>query len=149
MAVKNLTKVLTPNLEIQVGDKTYSVPPPSKDDGKLMIAINAVGAGAVTSVGDVCPTCGRTGEIEVDPDLKALVEANAGRDLGEITLGAAYQEMIDDGLDGVAIEKLELYGLYYWTLGETAADNILEMTDEARTPAPKDQKHSKSGRPTA
>lgn len=148
MAVKDLTSFITPNLDLKVGDKTYVVLPPSRDDGKIMTAINVVGVAAYSAVQGACEACGRSGEIETDPTMRALVEQNQGRDLGELSLGAAYDEMIADGIDSGTLETLELYAFYYWTLGERAADEILEVRDRERSPLPKDRKPSKSGRRT-
>lgn len=144
MTSKNLTRFLTPDLSLKVGSKTYVVKPPSRESGKIMVAINVAGVAAFASVTEACPSCGRSGPLEMDESMRALVEANSQRDLGELSLGDTYQEMLADGIDGPTLEKLEMYAFYYWTLGEAAADQIFEET----VAAPKARKRSKSGRST-
>lgn len=146
MPVKDLSAFITPDLVLKVGDKNYTIQPPSKDDGKIMTALNVAGLASFTAMSGACTACGRSGDVEMDPTMRALVEANAGRDLGELSMGAAYDQMIADGVDGPTIEKLELYCFYYWVLGETAADQIFEQQGQAALP--KGQRPSKSGRST-
>lgn len=146
MSVKDLTGFITPNLELKVGDKTYVVTPPSRDAGKIMMAINVVGVATFTEASGACEVCGRSGAPEVDATMQRLVEENAGRDLGELSLGDAYSEMVSDGLDGGTLSTLELYAFYYWTLGEAMADEIIAARDSDRRGLPKGRKPSKSGR---
>lgn len=142
---KDFTASITPNLRLKVGDKIYEVPPPSREDGQVMMAINVIGVAAFSAMGGTCEACGRSGDVEVSPSVRALAEANEDRILGELSLGSAYAEMESD-LDGPLLEQLELYAFYYWVLGETAADQIMaeHLGRKARS-LPKGQKPSQSG----
>lgn len=137
MAVKQFS--VTPNLELKIGSKKYSVKPPSRDTGLVMQAINVAGVAAGMGMGDACPTCGRNDPVEIDPKYKALVDEHKDSALGELALGAAYQKMLDDGLDDATLSRVEMYAFYYWTLGESAADEIMEQV-EAGGSTPKGQK---------
>jgi hypothetical protein len=141
MAVKDFTKMLTPNLEITVGNNSYSIRPPSKEDGKVMMAINIVGVQAFN-------TATAATEMNVDPAIQLLVDANADRDLGELSLRNEYARMCEE-LDGPLVEKLELYAFYYWILGEHFADQWLEAFEMARSgETPKAPQAPKSGHST-
>ena len=143
MAAKDFTRLITPNLDLTVGDKTYTVTPPSKEVGAQMLAANVVGLSVFTSLQDACPTCGRSGEVEIAPKYKELAAQVEDMDLGELSLGEdVYNEMVADGLDGALMDKLALYAFYYWTMGESVADAIVEeqwATTSDGEPAPKDQ----------
>lgn len=131
--MKDLTAFLSPNLDLKIGDRTYSVPPPSKDVGLKLAAINAAGVAAYLSLQDQCPTCGRAGAPDALPDdTRAIVESLADTDLGELSLGEAYKQMIDDGVPGPHIDQAAVYAMYYWVLGPETADAILSAQAEAR-----------------
>lgn len=136
MAIKDLTGFITDELTLNVGDKTYVVQPPSREDGKIMMAINVVGMAAIFNTDAV-----NTGQPvqEVDPQYQEIADANAGRELGELSLGDAYQEIIADGWDGPTVDTLAAYAFYYWTMGEDAADQMLELRAGGGGPAPKGQ----------
>ncbi|MEV8029270.1 DUF7426 family protein [Cellulosimicrobium funkei] len=148
--LKDLTAYLTPNLEIPWQDRTFSVPPPSKDVGIKLAAINAAGVHVYLETLEVCPTCGRGGALgrELPEDTQATLEAIGSTDLGVLSLGPAYQEMVDAGVPAPHIDTFALYALYYWTLGEETADRIIAAKHgaEAGETAPK---ASTSGRGTA
>jgi len=139
--LKDLTAYLTPNLDIPWGDRTFSVPPPSKDVGIKLAAINAAGVHVYLETLEVCPTCGRGGALgrELPADTQATLDAIGSTDLGALSLGPAYQEMVDAGVPAPHIDTFALYALYYWTLGEETADRILaaQHGQEAGESAPK------------
>ena len=57
----------------------------------------------------------------------ALLESIGDVELGVLSLGqAVYDEMTADGVPGPHLETCALYALYYWSLGEDAADAIFE-----------------------
>lgn len=131
--MKDLTAFLAPDLVLKVGERTYTVPPPSKAVGLTLAAVNAAGVAAYLSLQDQCPTCGRAGAPEGLPDsTREILEAASDTDLGELSLGPAYQQMIDDGVPGAHIDTLALYAMYYWTVGEETADAILEAQVKAK-----------------
>lgn len=133
MSVKDLTQYLTPGLELKWGERTFTVPPPTKDVGLKLAAINAAGVAAYLAVEDACPTCGRAGAPgDLPEETLELLDAIKGQDLGELSLGPAYRDMIDAGVPGPHIDQFALYALYYWVMGETTADQILEAQHEAQ-----------------
>lgn len=143
MAVKQFS--VTPDLVLKIGSKKYVVSPPSRDLGLVMQAINVAGLAAGMSMGKACVTCGRSEPIDVDPKFESLVEEYKDRQLGELSLGDTYRQMVDDGLDDATLSRVELYAFYYWTLGESAADSIIENVGPVGAAAPKGRKPSKSG----
>lgn len=142
MALKDLSAFLVPDLELQWRDRTFVVPPPTKDVGLKLAAVHAAGMAAYLSLADACPSCGRSGAPDELPQAtKDLVEAVADKDLGELSLGAAYDEMQEAGVPGPHIDQFALYALYYWVLGEASADELIKQASggdasgEARTPS--------------
>lgn len=126
MALKDLSAYLTPELELPYRDTVYVVPPPSKDVGLKLAAINAVGVASYAQLLEACPTCGRTGSPEVPAKTLALVESIGNMDVALLSLGQdVYDRMVADGVPGPHIDQLGLYALYYWTLGEQVADQIM------------------------
>lgn len=150
MTIKDLTAAITPNLTLTVGDKTYSVAPPNKEDGAIMLAIHRSAVASLTAVTGACDKCGRAGAAEISDEDRALLEANKDRTLGELALGDTFAQ-IEADWDAKTTEKLELYASYYWTFGETYADAWLEQMGSmgGAGSAPKAQAASKSGRSTA
>lgn len=138
--MKDLSAFLTPNLDLKHGSKVYSVPPPSKETGLVLAAINSIGLSAVA---------GKTYE-DAPESQRAIIEKYKDTDLGELSLGPVYQQMIDDGVPGPHIDLYAQYALYYWVLGEDAADNIMEALAEQRgqSAGPKGRSRSKNGRST-
>lgn len=138
--MKDLTAFLVPDLVLNHHGKQYIVPPPSKDDGLLLAALNVIG---VTAIDDAMTGADTDPTERLSPEQKKLYKAGLNRDLGEISLGPAYKQMVDDGIPGPHIDQYAVYAMYYWVMGETTADAIFEtMSGEG---GPKDQKPSKSG----
>lgn len=151
MPVKDLSAYLAPNLELPWNGRTFVVPPPTKDVGLKLAAVNAAGVAAFMSMSDQCPTCGRSGAPEELPErTKELLAQVENMDLGELSLGPAYREMVDAGVPAPDLAMFEVYALYYWTLGEEAADQIMAARQAPGGGSPKDHPSpSKSGRSTA
>lgn len=119
----NVQEYLTPNLEFEHGDKTYTVEPPSRVDGLKMAAIVALGTATFAAAKDQCPVCGRTAELDNGDALSSLVEDIKDQPLGWLTLGkSVVQEMDADGIPEVHQDQYALYALYYWTMGKDQAD---------------------------
>lgn len=116
--MKDLTAFLAPDLVIKHHGTQFVVPPPTKNDGLLLAAIHTVGIAAFTGDGGD-PT------ESLSPAQKAIFEAAKDRDLGEVSLGPAYAEMVEAELPGPHIDQYALYAMYYWVLGEATADQIL------------------------
>lgn len=131
MALKDLTAYLTPDLELPYGGKTYTVRPPSKDNGRKLAAINAIGVAAYAASLEECPTCGRSGSPDLPEETQALLESMKDDDIAVLALGQdTHEEMLADGVPGTHLDKFALYATYYWTLGEQAADMIFAAQTE-------------------
>ena len=113
----------TPNLKVNVAGKEYSIPPPTKEVGLALQALVAVGGVLGTHIEGACPACGRSDKVEIDPKFQELLDKYKDRDLGELSLGRrVYSRMNKDGVDGKNLDRVALYALYHWTLGERAAE---------------------------
>lgn len=150
MTIKDLSSFLTPNLELPWRDHVFVVEPPTKEAGLVMTALNAtVGLAQYAATHDACPTCGRSGAVELDERTQGLLRAAENKDLGELSLGSAYQEMIEAGVPGPDLEVFELYAMYYWVMGEETADAILDARKQLRSgsaSAPKAPGRQRNGR---
>lgn len=147
--LKDLSAYLDPGLELPWGDRVFVVPPPSKDVGIKLAAINATGVHVYLETLEQCPTCGQGGARgrELPEDTRAILASIGDTELGTLSLGPAYQEMVDAGVPAPHIDTFALYALYYWTLGEETADAILAAQHgEAVEQGPK---ASTSGRSSA
>lgn len=130
--MKDLTNFLDPDLVFSHHGKTYTVPPPSKDDGLLLAALSIAGASVLDEAmgrGD-----GQDPTDNLTPKQKKLVNAAKDRDLGEISLGPAYKQMVKDKLPGRHIDQYAVYAMYYWVLGEQVADALMDARGEAAGP---------------
>lgn len=126
MTRKDLTAYLTPDLELPWRDHTFVVKPPSKDSGIKLAAINALGVQSFLGALETCPTCGRTGSIEIPQATLDTIEAIGDTEIGVLSLGQdVYDEMLAAGVPGPDVDTFAVYALYYWTLGEETADQIM------------------------
>lgn len=126
MTRKDLTAYLAPNLELPWRDRLFVVKPPTKDAGIKLAAINAIGVQSFMASIEACPTCGRTGTIEIPQSTLDVIEAIGDTDIGVLSLGQdVYDEMLAAGVPGPDVDTFALYALYYWTLGEETADSIM------------------------
>lgn len=150
MPFKDLTSFLAPNLELPWREHVFVVPPPSRETGLVLAALSTQAITANIAAVEACPTCHRSGEIEVDDRQKSLLESAREKDLGELSLGSAYQEMVDAGIPAPDLELFELYAFYYWVYGESAADSWLSdhQSKKFGGPVPKDHLPRKNGRST-
>ncbi|QIK82985.1 hypothetical protein [Sanguibacter sp. HDW7] len=115
---KSFTRYLRPNLDLEARDgKIYHVPPPTKHNGLVLAAIVAYGMNKAT---------GR----ETDDETMALWESIPGdTPVGHLALTqAVYDQMLADGQPEIDVDRYALYAQYYWTLGEDAADQVMEFT---------------------
>ncbi|MBN8883398.1 MAG: hypothetical protein J0H73_13920 [Salana multivorans] len=116
---------LTPALLLPYGDTVYEAPPPSKEVGIQLAAVNALGIATYASVMEACPTCGRSGAPDVPASTLATIESIGEAEIARLSLGPAYDAMIADDVPGPHIDQMGVYALYYWTLGEETADKIM------------------------
>lgn len=111
--MKDLSSFLSPNLDIKLGDRTYSVPPPCYKTGLVLAAVLDVSTAAVN--GQTVP--------QATQDL--FDSFDKGRDIGELSLTPkVLEQMREDGVPAPDITMATRYALYYWVLGEASADAI-------------------------
>lgn len=135
MATKDLTAYLTPDLVLPLGGHTYTVKPPSRDVGLKLAAIVSMGMQVYIASTGTCPTCGRSGNPEFDPETKALVDSLGQEPLGNLSLGKAVMDQMEaDGLPEAHQDTAAQYAMYYWTMGEDTADAVMNP-DNVRTQA--------------
>lgn len=140
MALKDLTEYLTPDLELPHGGKVYVVKPPTKDVGLKLAAINALAAAS---------WAGSEAVDKVPESMRAIADTVKDADLGELSLGAdVYEQMNADGVPGPHIDTYALYALYYWTMGEQSADELIAIRAGKHDPKAAAHAASKSGRST-
>lgn len=124
--LKDLSAYFEPPLELPVGDRVFVSQPPSKDTGLKLATINAVGVAVYSASLGTCQTCGRDGNVELPDETKRILESVGDTDVAELALGkGTYDEMIEAGVPAPHIDTLGLYALYYWTVGEDTADQIM------------------------
>ena len=140
MALKDLSEYLTPDLELPHGGKVYVVKPPTKDVGLKLAALSVVGISAFA---------GKDGLDKVPAEQRGVVDALKDTDLGELSLGDAYRQMVEDEVPGPHIDMYAVYAMYYWTMGEQVADEWIKMRAGKTDPKAAARARSKSGRSTA
>lgn len=140
MSLKDLSQYLTPNLEFPHGGKTYTVKPPTKDVGLKLAAAAVVGAAAFGGPDTL---------NQIPESQRDIVRSLADTDLGELSLGDAYREMVEDGVPGPHIDTYALYAMYYWTMGEAIADEAIAARGGVTAPKAEAPSRSKSGRSSA
>jgi len=124
--IKDLKAYFKPDLELPWGDRTFVSHPPTKDAGLKLAAVNAAGVQAYFTAADTCPTCGRTGEVELPESTRDLLESIGDEDVARLALGEdCYDQMVAAGVPGPHIDTMGMYALYFWTLGEETADQIM------------------------
>lgn len=123
-----------PDLVLTLGERTYSVRPPSVEDAKKVIA---AAVRAEVNLGIV------KGEI---PEAVQRVLTTIGPD-DHPALGAdTYRQLADDGIPAATIDRMAYYAVFYWARGKEYADRLAMLmwtpldTDFAGTgeAAPKD-----------
>lgn len=121
-----------PDLVIPLGDRTYTVRPPSVGDmGKLL-------------------ACAVRGEVNLGivdgPIPDEVQEILDSIEPGEHpALGDTYARMVADGLNPTTIDRMAYYAVFYWARGKDYADALAvilfaprdDAEGEAETLAPK------------
>lgn len=122
----------TPALVLTLGGRTYTVPAPSVDNAKYVLA-SALRGEVNLGLQD--------GPIPQDvSDL--LAELKPG---DHPALGNVHAQMVKDGIDQVSIDRMTYYAVFYWARGKEFADSLAtilwmprDVEPEADRSAPKD-----------
>lgn len=112
-------------LVLHYGDTTYTVPAPTKDVGIMLAAIVAVGFGPIADA-----LAGRGLDAEnsgVSSEQRDLVQqlTRDGVEIASLSLGSVYTDMLAARVPGPDIDRMALYAMYYWVMGEQAADTLM------------------------
>jgi len=131
-----------PNLDVTLGGRDYSVPPPNVAKAKIIVALTVVSEHNLGLI-----------KGDPDPEVVAIVDAQTDS-LSMVTLGRdIYDRMVADGVTQITIDRVGYYALHYFARGKSQADwlaaamwspDVKDVTDTA----PKAQKRSRSGRST-
>ncbi|WP_163185953.1 hypothetical protein [Cellulosimicrobium sp. SL-1] len=99
-----------PSLPLTLGERTYTVRPPSVGDmGKLL----ACAVRAEVNLG--------IAKGPIPTDVQAVLDTIGPGD--HPALGAdVYQQMVDDGVHPTTIDRMAYYAVFYWTRGKAVAD---------------------------
>lgn len=122
----NLNDVLDLRLRLPIGGRTYIVEPPSAADGAYLMNLMALGLAADAGV-DV------TG---FDLDI-----SDGNPDFGARTLGAAYQQMLDDGLSMPQVGFAAETAFLAWTVSKEYAEHHWETGGKAGRPNRAQRRH--------
>ncbi|HWU30193.1 MAG TPA: hypothetical protein VN041_14010 [Microbacterium sp.] len=100
-----------PDLVLPLGERTYTVRPPSVDAmGKLL----ACAVRGEVNLGIV--------EGEIPDEVQGILDTIGPKE--HPALGATYQQLVDDGIDPWTIDKMAYYAVFYWTRGKEYADEL-------------------------
>lgn len=110
-----------PDLELTMRGRTYTVCPPSVADGRVLLA---AAARAEVNLGIV--------EGPVPAEVEKVL---AGFEQGaHPALGVdVHQQMVDDGLSQVEIDRMTYYAVFYWARGREYADRLAALLWTPRT----------------
>lgn len=144
MGAVDFEEWVAPDLQITLGGRTYSVQPPSVDAAKKILAAAV------------------RGEVKLGL-VKGQIPAEVQRVLDAIgpdehpALGAAYAQMVADGVPAVTIDRVAYYAVFLWARGKEYADALAKAlwlprdtaAERSGGAAPKGSSPRKTGRRTA
>lgn len=140
--MKDFNRYLPKNLDIALGEHTYSIKPPTKKVGVQLAALLATSMSRFN------------GQEPSEEDKATLESIPDDLEVGRLSLGSdVYDQMLADGQPGAWIDRVASYALWYWVMGEAAADamaeRILSSQSNDEEEAPKASTAPKTGRRTA
>lgn len=109
--------------------RVYRIPSPSAKDGLRLARL----ASLAVRANDEDPGAKVTEDDLASIDLDDAEE----RDLYRMALGSAYQEMLDDGVSWVRIQRLGRYMFFYFGMSPESAEQALRsgvLSGEAKAP---------------
>ncbi len=144
MSAVDFEQWAVPDLVLTLRGRTYTVRPPSVEDGKKVIAAAVRGEVELGLVDQPLPE-------EVQRVLDSI-----GPD-DHPALGAAFAEMLGAGLDQATIDRAGYYAVFYWARGKEYADSLATILFTPRDPdaptggdaRPKVSRRRRTGRRTA
>jgi len=107
---------VTPNLDLTLRGRTYTVRPPSVEAGKKIAAAAVRGEIKLGLI---------EGVTEVPAEIQRVLDTI---EKGEHpALGDAYKAMLLNGLDSVTIDRAAYYAVFYWARGKEYADSLAKI----------------------
>lgn len=112
-------------LDVEIGGKTYSIPSPDAITGLRLTALANLGA-KVHAGADVTPE-----------DLARLqMSDDDERDFLQQVLGAAFDQLVADGVSWVRIQRLGRYAFLHFAMSPEAATAAMEKSLQGEAAAP-------------
>jgi len=124
--MRDLNDVLDLRLNLPIGGKTYVVDPPTAADGAYFLNLLAIGIAA---------------DAGVDVSGFNLDIPDGDPDFATRALGAAYQQMIDDGLSLGQIGFAAETAFLAWTVSREFAEHYWETGGKAGRPNRAQRRH--------
>lgn len=112
MSSRDFAAWAEPNLVLTLGERTYTVRPPSVDNGGKLLALAVRGEVAVGITPG--PVSDEVQEVldSIGPDEHPAL----GKDV--------YDRLVADGVSDTTINRMAYYAIFYWTRGAEYADWI-------------------------
>lgn len=112
MSSRDFAAWAEPNLVLTLGERTYTVRPPSVADGGKLLALAVRGEVAVGIVPG--PVSDEVQEVldSIEPDEHPALGADV------------YNQLVADGWSDITINRMAYYAIFYWTRGAEYADWI-------------------------
>ena len=126
--MRDALEVLDLTLRLPVGDRTYVVRPPAAAVGIRLANMLATGL-----VVDALAASGMEGQ-DIDTARAGLVINDDDHDFARDCLGAAYDEMTNDGVPYPVVELAISTAFLAWTAGKATAEAWWESGGKAPTP---------------
>ncbi|WP_105567127.1 DUF7426 family protein [Microbacterium halophytorum] len=111
MSAVSFEEWAAPGLELELGGRTYMVPPPSVDASSKILASAVRGE---IQLGIV--------KGEVPAEVSAVLDA-IGPD-EHPALGPVYAQLVADGVSATTIDRMGYYAVFYWARGREYADRL-------------------------
>lgn len=116
MATVSFTEWAAPDLVLQLGGGTYTVPPPSVAQAPQLLACCAR---AEVNLGLALGP--------VPEELEVLLQGLDDTPLGHISLTPkVYEQMVADGVAKTTLDRMAYYAMFYWARGKVLADALAE-----------------------
>jgi hypothetical protein len=143
MGAVDFSEWVAPDLTLTLGDRTYTVRPPSVEAAKHILAAAVRGE---VNLGLV--------KGEVPAEVQAILDSIQPGE--HPALGDAYAAMVADGVPERTIDRMAYYAVFYWARGREYADTLAKLLWLPRDveaagsdAAPKGSSPRRTGRRTA
>ncbi|TFD47569.1 hypothetical protein E3T46_17390 [Cryobacterium sp. Hh11] len=113
MGAIDFAEWVAPDLEIKLGGRTYTVPPPTVEAAKMILAAAVRGEVHLGLV---------TGEIP--PEVQAMLDTIGDE---HPALGEAFAAMVADKVPAATIDRVAYYAVFYWARGKEYADTLAKL----------------------